>query len=200
MATHSRGESAGHRENLPPRRASRADIPVALTTLLTDMFALYLKTKKFHGHVLGPHSRDYRLLLDQAAQIFDTADIIAERVHKLGSPTIKSIRHSSRPQRVNDNDADEVAGRDMLSELLEDNRLLAEEMLKTHKLCDESGDAASAGLIETWIDEARGRARFLRETVQPSSRLAGSELLTPKAPAVIPRDFTGTTARSFQNW
>src|SRR5262245_58385648 len=39
------------------------DISGALTTLLADMFALYVKTKNFHWHVSGPHFRDYHLLL-----------------------------------------------------------------------------------------------------------------------------------------
>jgi starvation-inducible DNA-binding protein len=55
----------------------------------------------------------------------------------------------------------------MLAELLEDNRLLAEQMLKTHTLCDERGDVATASLIENWIDEAEGRAWFLLEAVRP---------------------------------
>jgi len=131
------------------------------------MFALYLKTKNFHWHVSSPHFRDYHLLLDdQATQILGTTDTIAERVRKLGGQTIKSIGHIGRLQRVRDNDAEEVAARDMLTELLDDNRRVAEQMLKTHALCDETGDVASASLIEVWIDEAQGRAWFLQEAVQ----------------------------------
>lgn len=29
------------------------------------MFALFMKTKNFHGHMSGPHFRDYLLLLDE---------------------------------------------------------------------------------------------------------------------------------------
>ncbi len=43
---------------------ARRDIAGALTVLLADMFALYVKTKNFHWHVSGPHFRDYHLLLD----------------------------------------------------------------------------------------------------------------------------------------
>ena len=170
MTTHSRGEPVRHRENLPSHGgAYRADIPVALIALLADMFALYLKTKKFHWHVSGPHFRDYHLLLDeQATQILGTTDTIAERVRKLGGQTIKSIGHIGRLQRVRDNDAEEVAARDMLTELLDDNRRLADRMLKAHALCDETGDVATASLIEVWIDETQGRAWFLQEAVQRS--------------------------------
>jgi starvation-inducible DNA-binding protein len=95
-----------------------------------------------------------------------TTDAIAERVRKLGAPTVKSIGHISRLQHIEDNDADELAPRDMLRELLQDNQRLVEEMLKLHALCDAQGDVASASLIEVWIDEAQGRAWFLLEAVQ----------------------------------
>jgi starvation-inducible DNA-binding protein len=167
MPTHSQDDAARHRANPPSHGTNRADIPVALTALLADTFALYLKTKNFHWHVSGPHFRDYHLLLDeQATQIIGTTDTIAERVRKLGGQTIKSIGHIGRLQRIRDNDAEEVAARDMLSELLEDNQRLAEQMLETHALCDRHGDVASASLLEVWIDEAQGRAWFLREAVQ----------------------------------
>ena len=168
MTPQSQVDLARHRENLLPHRANRADIPVALTTLLADMYALYLKTKNFHWHVSGPHFRDYHLLLDeQAGQILGTTDTIAERVRKLGGQTIKSIGHIGRLQRIKDYDAEEVAPRDMLAELLDDNWRLAGQMLETHTLCDACGDVASASLIEVWIDEAQGRAWFLLEAVRP---------------------------------
>jgi starvation-inducible DNA-binding protein len=44
----------------PTNLASNAvhDISAALTALLADTFALYMKTKNFHWHVSGPHFRD----------------------------------------------------------------------------------------------------------------------------------------------
>jgi starvation-inducible DNA-binding protein len=91
MTTQTQAEHARHRQD--PRGANRADIPVGLTALLADMFAVYLKTKNFHWHVSGPHFRDYHLLLDeQATQILATTDTIAERVRKLGAQTVKCRR------------------------------------------------------------------------------------------------------------
>jgi starvation-inducible DNA-binding protein len=150
----------------PTNLASNAipDLSGALTTLLADMFALYVKTKNFHWHVSGPHFRDYHLLLDdQAAQILATTDAIAERVRKIGGTTLRSIAQIGRLQRVLDNDADYVTPLDMLAELRTDNMELAAHMRETHGLCDEHGDVASASLLETWIDEAEERVWFLFE-------------------------------------
>jgi starvation-inducible DNA-binding protein len=148
---------------LEPRAVQ--DIASALTVVLADMFALYIKTKNFHWHVSGPHFRDYHLLLDeQSEQIFAATDAIAERVRKIGGTTLRSIGHIARLQRVADNDEGYVGPEDMLAELLEDNRHLAVRLRGAHALCDEGGDLAGASLIENWIDEAEHRAWFLHET------------------------------------
>src|SRR6185503_347232 len=109
--------------------AATKDLAGALTLLLADMFALYLKTKNFHWHMSGPHFRDYHLLLDeQATQIYDTTDVIAERGRKLGGTTIRSIGHIARVKRLLDNDAEYVTPQDMLAELREDNKQLTAAM------------------------------------------------------------------------
>ena len=144
-----------------------ANIASALTVVLADMFALYLKTKNFHWHVSGPHFRDYHLLLDeQSGQILAATDTIAERVRKIGGTTLHSIGHIARLQRIADNDREYVAARDMLVELREDNKLLTASLRSAHALCDEYGDVASASLIENWIDEAEHRSWFLLETAR----------------------------------
>ncbi len=143
------------------------DIAGALTMLLADAFALYIKTKNFHWHVSGPHFRDYHLLLDeQAAQIFATTDDMAERARKIGGTTSRSVGHIARLQRIKDNDADYVTPLDMLAELRDDNQRMATSLREVHDLCDEHGDVATASLIENWIDETERRIWFLFETTR----------------------------------
>lgn len=140
------------------------DISAALTLLLSDVFALYLKTKNFHWHMSGPHFRDYHLMLDdQGEQIFSMTDAIAERARKMGGTTVRSIGQISRLQRIADNDAQYVEPLDMIAELRDDNAILTQSMRETHSLCDEAGDVATASLLENWIDEAEKRTWFLFE-------------------------------------
>ena len=140
------------------------DLAAALTTLLADVFTLYLKTKNFHWHMSGPHFRDYHLLLDeQGDQIFAMTDPLAERVRKIGGTTLRSIGHIARLQRLADNDADFVTAPDMLAELRDDNERLTAFMRETHELCDEHKDVATASLLENWIDETERRTWFLYE-------------------------------------
>ena len=140
------------------------EISGALLLLLSDVFALYLKTKNFHWHISGPHFRDYHLMLDdQSEQIFAMTDAIAERARKIGGTTLRSIGQISRLQRVVDNDAECVTAPDMLTELRDDNAALTRNMREVHSLCDEAGDVATASLLENWIDESEKRTWFLVE-------------------------------------
>lgn len=140
------------------------DIAASLTTLLADVFAIYLKTKNFHWHMSGPHFRDYHLLLDEHAdQIFAMTDELAERARKIGGNTLRSVGHAARLQRLEDNDADFVTPEDMLAELRDDNKQLVSFMRETHDLCDEHNDVGTASLLENWIDETERRHWFLFE-------------------------------------
>jgi starvation-inducible DNA-binding protein len=140
------------------------DISQMLIPLLSDVFALYLKTKNFHWHISGPHFRDYHLMLDeQGEQIFSMTDVIAERARKLGCPAIRTIGQISRFQRVVDNNGAYVKPFDMIAELRDDNAKLTINMREVRSLCDEVGDVATASLLENWIDEAEKRTWFLFE-------------------------------------
>jgi starvation-inducible DNA-binding protein len=146
-------------------------ISSALNVLLADAFALYLKTKNFHWHVSGRHFNDYHLMLDQQSDaIFATTDQLAERVRKLGGSTLKSIGQIAKHQTIQDNNEDYVPPREMLRELMEDNKHMAAAMRKAHKIADDNEDSGTAGLLETFIDETERRTWFLFE----ASRQEGS--------------------------
>ena len=155
--------------DLPPDGVNK--VSASLNTLLADAFALYLKTKNFHWHVSGRHFHDYHLMLDeQSDAIFATTDQLAERVRKLGGATLKSIGQIAKHQTIKDNDEDYVPPREMLRELMEDNKHVAAAMRKAHKLCDDHEDTGTASLLEQFIDETERRTWFLFE----ASRREGS--------------------------
>jgi starvation-inducible DNA-binding protein len=151
--------------------AAVRELSAKLNEILADAFALYLKTKNFHWHVSGPHFRDYHLLLDeQSEQIFATTDEIAERVRKIGGTTLRSIGHISKLQNVTDNDDQFVPAQDMLRELMNDNKMIAASMRECHELAEEHDDAATAGLLENFIDGTERRTWFLFEASRVSQK------------------------------
>jgi starvation-inducible DNA-binding protein len=151
--------------DLPPQAVNK--VSEALNVLLADAFALYLKTKNFHWHISGRHFRDYHLLLDeQSDQIFATTDQLAERVRKIGGTTLKSIGQVAKLQTIKDNNEDYVPPREMLRELMNDNKHVAAAMRKAHEVCDDASDVASASILEVFIDETERRTWFLFEATR----------------------------------
>jgi starvation-inducible DNA-binding protein len=170
---------ASKSEKISPDLDTPTDLPQAavekisasLNVLLADAFALYMKTKNFHWHVSGRQFRDYHLMLDEQSEaIFATTDQIAERVRKLGGTTLHSIGEIAKLQTIQDNNETYVPPREMLRELMEDNKHVAAAMRKAHKLADDHEDSGTAGLLELFIDETERRTWFLFE----ASRQEGS--------------------------
>lgn len=146
-------------------KKGRQEIAEALNILIADIFALYLKTKNFHWHLFGSHFRDYHLLFDeQADQIFAMIDVLAERVRKLGEPTIRSVGQINNLKRIKDDDQF-LDPTKMLNHLLNDNKELVVNMRAAHQICDDNDDCATASILEVFIDETERRVWFLFATL-----------------------------------
>ena len=138
----------------------------ALNALLADSFALYLKTKNYHWHVQGPRFRELHLLFDeQAAQIFATTDLIAERVRKNGAATLRSIGDIGRRASIRDDDAAGVDADTMIRNLAGDNKLLLAQLKDVKAAAEAGGDIATSGLVDGWADETQQRIWFLEATL-----------------------------------
>lgn len=145
---------------------SRQIVVDKLNPLVADAFALYVKTKNYHWHVSGSHFREYHLLLDeQAQQVYNMIDVLAERVRKLGKTTIHSISQISRLQRIRDDNEEFVEPKVMLTRLREDNERLLEYLREAHEKCENQNDVATASFLEVFVDETERRIWFLFETL-----------------------------------
>jgi Ferritin-like domain len=91
---------------------------------------------------------------------------------------LRSIGHIAKLQNIKDNDDQFVPAHEMLRELMNDNKMIAASMRECHELAEKHEDAATAGLLETFIDETEPRTWFLfeasRTTQRPACRHSGS--------------------------
>ncbi|MGQ7830232.1 Dps family protein [Altererythrobacter sp. Z27] len=146
---------------------ARAALVGELNALLADHFALFVKTKSFHWHVAGPRFRDLHLLFDeQALEIRDQIDLIAERVRKLGADTLTSTGSIARTARVKDQDSTTLSAEDMVAELRDENVALVQRLKELKELAGEARDNATEGLIDGWTDVAEQRVWFLTQTLK----------------------------------
>jgi starvation-inducible DNA-binding protein len=139
----------------------------AVNPLVADAFALYVKTKNFHWHLAGPRFRDYHLLFDeQAAAILESIDVLAERIRKVGGPTIRSIGHIGQLQTIKDDNDEFVPTSEMIRRLLADNRQMAEQQRAAIEVCDEHDDTPTGNVLQEILDQTERRIWFLFELSQ----------------------------------
>lgn len=142
---------------------SKAALIGELNGLLADHFALFIKTKNFHWHVKGPRFRDLHLLFDeQALEVRDQIDVIAERVRKLDAETLTSLGSVARATQVKDQDNAALSAEDMIAELRDDNAAMVTRLKGMKPLAEQAGDNATDGLIDDWTDMAEQRVWFLK--------------------------------------
>ncbi|MBL1255274.1 Dps family protein [Methylocystis sp. Sn-Cys] len=148
----------------PEATATLAD---SINRLVADAYVLYVKTKNFHWHVSGPNFRDFHEMLDeQSEQILESIDPLAERVRKLGQPTLKSLGQILELASLHENQKDFVSPYEMLVELMNDNISIAKSMREAHGVCDDWDDVATSSLIEQYLDETEKRTWFLFEAAR----------------------------------
>lgn len=164
----------GHMQAYPPPKelATPTDLKAeevekvveTINPLVADAFALFVKTKNFHWHVAGSHFRDYHLLLEEQAQsILGSIDPLAERVRRIGGLTIRSIGHITQLQTIEDQNREFVPPDEMIQELLEDNKQMAEKQREAIEICEEKRDTPTANLLQEMLDETEKRIWFLHE-------------------------------------
>ncbi len=142
-------------------------ITEAVNPLIADAFALYVKTKNFHWHLAGSHFRDFHLLFDeQADQIFESIDIMAERVRRVGGATIRSISHISQLQTIEDDNNEFVPAGEMVRRLMDDNQHIAKKQRAAIEVCEKNRDSVTANALQEILDETERRKWFLFEILQ----------------------------------
>jgi starvation-inducible DNA-binding protein len=151
--------------DLTPQEAKA--IAEVVNPLIADAFALYVKTKNFHWHLYGSHFRDYHLLFDeQAENIFESIDVMAERVRKVGGTTIRSIGHIAQLQSIEDDNNSLVSAEEMIRRLMEDNAHMAKMIRNAIVICDKNRDSATSNLLQDILDKTERRKWFLFEIMQ----------------------------------
>jgi starvation-inducible DNA-binding protein len=151
--------------DLTPREAQA--VTEAVNPLIADAFALYVKTKNYHWHLAGSHFRDYHLLFDeQAEEIFESVDQMAERVRRVGGTTIRSITHIGQLQTIQDDNSDVVPAGEMVRRLMQDNQHIAERQRAAIEVCDKHRDTATSNVLQDILNHTEKRTWFLFEVLQ----------------------------------
>jgi starvation-inducible DNA-binding protein len=135
-----------------------------LTTLLSDEMTLYIKTRKFHWNVSGESFMElHKLFQAQYTELEETIDLLAERINKLGSKTIGTMKEFVEHARLKESPGKYPSQKEMLKELLNDHEAVAVELRKDIADCAEkNNDAGTADLLTGFLQQHETTAWVLR--------------------------------------
>lgn len=135
-----------------------------LSTVLSDEMTLYIKTRKFHWNIVGNSFMELHKLFEvQYTEFEKIIDEVAERINKLGSKTIGTMKEFTNLTRLTEHENEYPLQKDMINELLADNEMLIIEIRKDIDLCtNENHDAGTADLLTKILQQHETMAWVLR--------------------------------------
>lgn len=143
----------------------RSEVTEALTKVLADSYAVYLKTHGFHWNVRGPEFFSYHNLLEQQyRELWEALDEIAERIRALGEFAPQGYAAFANLTAIKDG-SPETAAPDMLRELMRDHETVIATGRQAIEIADEHGDDVTVDLITQRLAAHEKAAWMLRATL-----------------------------------
>jgi len=139
-----------------------------LSAVLADAMVLYTKTRKFHWNVNGQSFMElHKLFEHQYNKLEEAIDEIAERINKLGAPTIGTMEECLKLTSLKEAPGKYPAQANMIKELLADHETVIKALRKHIDDCDEKfEDKGTADFLTNLIQEHETIAWTLRRYMQ----------------------------------
>lgn len=139
-------------------------ITAMLSVVLADSVLLYTKTRKFHWNVKGQSFMElHKLFENQYNQLEEAIDEIAERINKLGSPTIGTMQEFLDIGNIKESPGKYPDQVSMLTELLKDHETIIKALRKNIDDCEKNmGDAGTTDFMTNLMKQHETIAWTLR--------------------------------------
>lgn len=139
-------------------------ISTLLSSVLSDAVLIYTKTRKFHWNVKGESFMEiHKLFESQYTQLEEAIDEIAERISKLGSPVIGTMKEFLSLTGIKEAVGKYPARMDMIKELLNDHETVIKAIRKGIEDCDKKySDAGTADFLTGLMEQHETIAWTLR--------------------------------------
>ena len=142
---------------------NRAQMAMALNTLLSNEFILYTKTLKYHWNVTGPFFGPlHSLFRTQYETLNSQIDMIAERVRSLGHKALGTLEEFSQYAVITEQPNINPKDLDMIHHLLKDHETII-KMIRTYTdLSAKLNDMGSNNFLATLLETHEKMAWMLR--------------------------------------
>lgn len=138
----------------------------SLQTQVANAFIIYLNYKHYHWQTFGPLFRDLHLLFDEfAAEVYETIDVMAERVRMIGQDPVSHVEDFLKLATVQPakkgNDM-----RNMIREADSNVLIIIQEMRDAIKKFDAQDDPGSADVLTRFVQIHEKHEWWLRDILE----------------------------------
>lgn len=143
----------------------RKEIAEGVANILADAYRLLVNTQGLHWNAEGPMFYSlHKLTEDHYRELFDSVDVLAERIRALGLPAPQSIRELSERSVIADlPDNAELEGR--IGRLVEDYEQAALRAAELIEIAESNKDVKTADMLTERIGVYEENAWMLRATI-----------------------------------
>ena len=134
--------------NIGIERQDRAAIAEGLSRVLADTYTLYLTTHNFHWNVTGPHFNSlHAMFMAQYTELWNSTDVIAERIRALGHYAPGSYAEFSKIATVPDVPQDPPKAMEMVRILVKGHETVSRIAREFIPVAEEAGDDPTADML-----------------------------------------------------
>ena len=145
---------------------SRLKIAEGLSILLADTSTLYQKTHGYHWNVTGPQFNTlHTMFMDQYTELWNSIDLIAERIRALGSFAPAGYSDYSKLTTIKD-DTGVPKSDAMIKNLVEGNEAVIRTARKVLPDAEKGNDQATLDLLTQRINIHEKTAWMLRSMLE----------------------------------
>ena len=160
--------SLGKREiDIGINDADRKKIAEGLSKLLADTYTLYLNTHNFHWNVTGPMFNTLHLMfMDQYTELWNSVDVIAERIRALDQFAIGSYKDFSAYSSVKDAPSNPPKAEVMIAQLVEGHETVIKTIRSIYSIVEKASDQATEDMLTQRINVHEKTAWMLRSLLE----------------------------------
>ncbi len=147
-------------------KKDREKIAGGLSRLLADTYTLYLKTHNFHWNVTGPMFNTLHLMfMGQYTELWNSLDIIAERIRALDCPAPGTYREFARLTSIKESEGVPNAT-EMIRQLVEGQEIVAKTARSLFPIVEKANDQPTADLLTQRMQIHEKNAWMLRSLLE----------------------------------
>src|SRR5690606_5206023 len=154
------------RIQMPSNAGGQKAVVKELSKLLASTYTLYLKTQNYHWNVTGPLFTSLHSLFEtQYTELAAAVDEIAERIRALGARAPGSFAEFAKLSVVEEA-AGERSANDMIGDLVDDQKAIADLAKSLIEAAEKAGDHATADLATARVLAHEKNAWMLRSHLE----------------------------------